>query len=536
MISVVVLSALIKIYPYYPRIFNPLYLPTEDAKGYLSIVLAWANQAILPDHFVNTFLVSRIIPGVPGYFLLYRILYNYFSLSDSLLIVGLLMLVLTAVYAFKLGEALGSITTGIVFALLLVLLFFAPFYGTTLSFGFGLSLAFLYYLVKRQYLGSIITLVMAALFYPHLLPVLLLTWAIKLFAELKEQKFKPDKEVLREAVFFATGSLSVVALMIPAVVTNGLSEQPYSNYMESFSVAGRHAITPGIYRFVFGYVGALWRHKRETLLVLGILAILIRVSLGFKGIKYKSELTYFLLAGIVAYALAWILFPRLYFPERQTYFVFPIALLAFVVLNFGGMGQLIESTRVKTINQLGVLIIIMALVVPYSLMVVKRTWALQNYINPEPSSYRSALINQVAQMPVDTVLAGHPNAQYILDIPVFTDRSIFLNNKVFGMFESFGASEETEKIIVDYFKAFYAPTMQEVQDFCNAYGVDYMIVDTDLYEEHLLSARPIYYSPYNDLIVEYLDNLEDPHFALSDPPADKVAYEVEDLVIVSCGN
>ena len=104
------------------------------------------------------------------------------------------------------------------------------------------------------------------------------------------------------------------------------------------------------------------------------------------------------------------------------------------------------------------------------------------------------------------------------------------------MFESFGTSEESEKIVVDYFKAFYAPTMQEVQDFCIAYGVDYMIVDTDLYEEHLLSARPIYYSPYNDLIVEYLDNLDDPHFALADPPADKVAYEVEDLVIGNCGN
>jgi len=96
--------------------------------------------------------------------------------------------------------------------------------------------------------------------------------------------------------------------------------------------------------------------------------------------------------------------------------------------------------------------------------------------------YLCAVKLQVAQ-PFILLLAGHPSTNDMCDIPGFTERMVFMKHNVFGLLESFGATEENKKIIVDYFKAFHTPTMAEAQDFCMAYGVDYMIVDKDLFAE-----------------------------------------------------
>jgi hypothetical protein len=84
--------------------------------------------------------------------------------------------------------------------------------------------------------------------------------------------------------------------------------------------------------------------------------------------------------------------------------------------------------------------------------------------------------------------------------------------------------------ILDDFRAYYADSLSEVREFCQAYDVDYFVVVPD----DLSNSKPrwIFSEPYNSILNAELASQAG--FVLEDIPPDTRIYEEENLVVMQC--
>ena len=87
-----------------------------------------------------------------------------------------------------------------------------------------------------------------------------------------------------------------------------------------------------------------------------------------------------------------------------------------------------------------------------------------------------------------------------------------------------------EKRIFDLFAAYYGNSVEEIQDFCNRYEVDYWVVNGKYFcKEHLSKGR-LFYEPYNEFIIEKTKGKG--RFVLNDIVENRKLFEVANLFVV----
>jgi hypothetical protein len=135
----------------------------------------------------------------------------------------------------------------------------------------------------------------------------------------------------------------------------------------------------------------------------------------------------------------------------------------------------------------------------------------------DPSQTERDVYEFVATLPKGVMLAGEP--EIMNGIPLFSERAV--------LFRDLFPREEAP--IVEFFDAQYAESPQEVLDFCQRYGVDYLAIDTTVFGPDYLAASDFFYQPYNDEIVDLVAGRSD--FVLLDV---KPAFTSGSLSVIKC--
>ncbi|MFL7792384.1 MAG: hypothetical protein AB8I69_09610 [Anaerolineae bacterium] len=114
-----------------------------------------------------------------------------------------------------------------------------------------------------------------------------------------------------------------------------------------------------------------------------------------------------------------------------------------------------------------------------------------------PSQAARDVYEFVATLPKDAVFAGESDV--IDGVPLFSERA--------ALFRRLLPREDAP--ILEFFDAQYAESPEVVLDFCERYGVDYLVIDNRTFDPDYLAAGNFFYQPYNDEIVDLVAGRSD---------------------------
>jgi hypothetical protein len=134
-----------------------------------------------------------------------------------------------------------------------------------------------------------------------------------------------------------------------------------------------------------------------------------------------------------------------------------------------------------------------------------------------PSQAERDVYEFVSTLPKETMLAGESDV--MTGIPLFSKRAV--------LFRRLFPREDAP--IVGFFDAQYAESPQVVLDFCERYGVDYLVIDSAVFGPDYLARGDFFYQPYNDEIVKLVAGRSD--FVLPDV---KPVFASGSLSVIRC--
>jgi hypothetical protein len=118
-------------------------------------------------------------------------------------------------------------------------------------------------------------------------------------------------------------------------------------------------------------------------------------------------------------------------------------------------------------------------------------------------------------------LAGTPHA--LDSVPLLAKRQI--------VFSSEQISGDAE-LVCEALNAYYADNEQVVVDFCQTYGVDYLVVNLQAYSEEQLASGQIFYEPYNQEV--YPRIIGQDAFVLEQVSDEIKVFQSGDLFVAPC--
>jgi hypothetical protein len=136
-------------------------------------------------------------------------------------------------------------------------------------------------------------------------------------------------------------------------------------------------------------------------------------------------------------------------------------------------------------------------------------------INPSPAE--RDVYEFVSTLPKEAMLAGESDV--MTGIPLFSKRAV--------LFRRLFPREDAP--IVEFFDVQYAESPQVVLDFCERYGVDYLVIDSAVFSPDYLAREDFFYQPYNDEIVKLVAGHSD--FVLPDV---KPVFASGSLSVIRC--
>jgi hypothetical protein len=142
-----------------------------------------------------------------------------------------------------------------------------------------------------------------------------------------------------------------------------------------------------------------------------------------------------------------------------------------------------------------------------------------DFLDPPPAERE--LLRFLETLPKDVLLAGTPCA--LDNVPLFAKRQVLFNCDLGG---------QDANCIREALNAYYTDDAQVVMDFCQAHGVDYLVVDLGVYSEEYLAAGQIFFEPYNQ---ELLPRIADRDaFVLEQVSDDIKIFQSEGFFVVPC--
>jgi hypothetical protein len=142
-----------------------------------------------------------------------------------------------------------------------------------------------------------------------------------------------------------------------------------------------------------------------------------------------------------------------------------------------------------------------------------------SYLNP-PAEERD-LFEFLATLPTDSMIAGTPCA--LDSVELFGKRSVLFSCE----------RSRDGAITMDALETYYTADPQRVSQFCERYGVDYLVVDLRTYEDEYLVQEQVFFEPYNQQIKSVITGQD--KFVLTDVPAEKKLFQNETVYVAACG-
>lgn len=139
-----------------------------------------------------------------------------------------------------------------------------------------------------------------------------------------------------------------------------------------------------------------------------------------------------------------------------------------------------------------------------------------------PSAAERDTLAFVETLPEDSLIAGTPCA--LDNVPLFSGRQI--------LFSCEKISRDSELTLVAL-NAYYSNDVQEVVDFCDRYGVDYLVIELTAYSKARIAAGEVFFEPYNELLLA--DIADQDSFVLSEVAEEVSVFGSGSYRVIPCG-
>lgn len=477
---------------------------------------------------------------------------------------------LSIAYLFKLAQLLVNNLAGVSLSLLFVFFILAssqeisPVTGLQRAFAIPLLIIFLYYLLSEQYIKSGMIIVMSALFYWPNVPLAVVTYGLS-FIKIKPL-FKVSLHITWSKLMPLFGSLLLSILILTMEIAVNLelftsqsipiSQNPLNqtegvapmfisfpwlgragifntgieviNFIVLlilsflvYKVVGRqswqrlprvywHLLIAGITMYIASFFvlfglssSALYfpsRYTRTTLILCAILFVGLNwgdfLTKSPRWFRRKSTLIIFFLVSLVlVFGLVY-----LFFPDRLllTLFLWFIGwIVSGLVVVFGTSSLFLWTTGNKHSGFVKTVIVpfIIGIIVLLSGRFYFDTLGTRTLI---PSQDERNIYEYVATLPKDTVLAGDP--VIMSGIPLFSKRSVLFRDLYPNV------NPNASVFIPDFFDAQYAESPEAVLNFCQRYQVSYFVLNQNHFTVDYLARQEFFYQPYNDKIIEMVND------------------------------
>lgn len=144
-----------------------------------------------------------------------------------------------------------------------------------------------------------------------------------------------------------------------------------------------------------------------------------------------------------------------------------------------------------------------------------------DFLDPPPAERE--LLRFLETLPKDVLLAGTPRA--LDNVPLFAKRQVLFN---------YDLVSQDANLMREALNAYYTDDAQVVIDFCQAHGVDYLVVDLQVYSEEYLATEKVFFEPYHqELLPQLIDRNT---FVLAQVPDESKVFQSESFFVVPCGS
>jgi hypothetical protein len=528
------------------------YVINDDAMQHIYWMRQFQNQGL----FNNDLLTENARYFLPwGFVFLYRAA-SY--LIDPLIVSKFLSLILfpiSAMYVYKLLKQIANSNyTGFIGAVIFIIT--ATFYklmigGHPRAFGFPLLIIFFYYLVRKQYLGAAIVMILQSLLYPVVFLLSTVTYLCT-FIKIREKKIYFDK-VYSKIWFFILATLIGCSLLISEYIISYnhqlgtmVSRQEVLDH-PVFYQKGRFEVLPispllsqikyNLKESIFGYrmveyfkeniinSEAVRRYEgiiepfRPDISVTNEVALIFFVFLLLVGIRKKisfpPEIYYLFLSGILWYWISDYLLFKLYRPERYLQYSVRIIGLIFFSVVIGRLIGDIKNSSLKKFLKIATIVLVLLF------FHVNKNLALVDL------SQNKELYEYLSNLPEDIVIAAHP---CLADgIPIFTQKKVFINFELSNPWYN-KYWEIVKKRTFDFFNAYYSEKPRPIYEFCNKNGIDYLVVDKKHFQEGYLTDEKVYFEPFQRYISNLLKNRK--HFILPNMEEQYLLFQKSGITVI----
>jgi hypothetical protein len=141
--------------------------------------------------------------------------------------------------------------------------------------------------------------------------------------------------------------------------------------------------------------------------------------------------------------------------------------------------------------------------------------------NLNPSDSEREMLAFLQTLPKDVLLAGTPST--LDNVPLFAKRQILFSREQIS---------QDSDLMREALDTYYAKDAQRVVDFCQAHGVDYLVIDPQTYTEEYLDAGRIFFEPYNQELLPIVRSRDT--FALAQVPDEAKVFQSEEVFVVPC--
>lgn len=414
--------------------------------------------------------------------------------------------------------------------------------ATPRAFIYPLFAAFLYYLVRRSAWGCWITIGLMGLFYPQLVLVELGILTLRLLPTMIQAASissnlegemagpigsEPPALTENERRQFRRSAMQQLRLWLVAIGVAVLVMLPFQQHvahefgslLSAAQMQQMPEFGPNGRREYFGVdpVSFMFRGASGVRLPLFPPILWVGVALPFVlhlrlvRVQVSSELKLLaeiVLASLVLFLLAHLLFPKLYLPSRYTFYSLRVvmALAAGIVLFWvvaaasrAWRSQVHRSLKHKIIAGLALSFLAAVVTVPAipALFLSGQGWV----IGEQPNIYRF-----FAAQPKATLIASL--AAETDNIPAFTQRSVLVSRELALAYHP-GFYNVMQQRIVDLVKALYSSNLAETQAVLQQYGIDFLLLERQFANPDYLTQQDwLIHSSFQPVILDTVSRLK----------------------------
>ena len=519
---------------YHPFLAVPRVID-DDARQHVYWTYRFQDADLFPNDLLTDFISSyQVAP--PGYQMLYAL---GVYLMDPLLFSQLLSLGLLLVSVWllwRIGQYMsGEHASTFAACLLLIYVLYSSSGGLPKSFGFPLLLSGVLLALRRAFGGLAGLFVVQSVLYP---PMLLNTGALAAVTWLRVWRHSTDK-----AIWWSLGMLGVgvgVASWVLGHVYGTTATAPFGPMvtrslaaaMPEFAAQGRTAFYGETWWQTLlndrGGIGA--ERLYGFIIILGIIAVVRWPA----RLVVPAVVTDLVWTSLLLFGLAHAVLFRLHLPSRYVLYTLPIAALVLIAANGAGTCHMLQFRwpllgytlrRWRSQRRLwwaSVVVVVLAFV-----YVQNRYIVVVDPLTIRIDRLALHVYRHLQTLPKDVVIAGHP---WEMDnIPLFAHRKVLANQELSLPYFT-GYYAEVRQRLLDSLTAYYAADAQQVQQFVQRYGVDYILLNTQHFTPEFLQER-LYYEPFKSLVRARLT--ESPRFALLEAAVGERVYIQEPYILVS---